>query len=101
MGEKGIVKIAMWAPRIRPLRLRLRVRVGMASIARKEKPPFRIGIVDDDEGEGVVGRELARARKVSLWKEENEVKDPQKPVDKPMYRGIVFLMLVCCFVDVA
>lgn len=40
-----------------------------------------------------VGRSLERARKVSREKVEKEVKEPQKPVARPMYSGIVFLTL--------
>ena len=31
-----------------------------------------------------MGRVFARARKASRMKEENEVKEPQKPVERPM-----------------
>ncbi len=31
-----------------------------------------------------VGRVFARARKASRMKEENEVNEPQKPVERPM-----------------
>ncbi|KAF1981264.1 hypothetical protein K402DRAFT_342744, partial [Aulographum hederae CBS 113979] len=37
------------------------------------------------------GRSFERARKASRMKEEKEVRLPQKPVARPMYRGVVFL----------
>ncbi len=39
----------------------------------------------DEEG---VERSLDSARKVSRMKEEKDVREPQKPVVRPMYNGV-------------
>ena len=38
-------------------------------------------------------RSLVNARKASRMKDEKEVKEPQKPVARPMINGVVFLNL--------
>lgn len=61
-------------------------------MARKLYPAARgVGVGGgDEEGngdrvvEGGAGRVLERARKASRMKEEKEVKEPQKPVVRPM-----------------
>jgi hypothetical protein len=39
------------------------------------------------------GRSLDKAKNTSRMREEKDVKEPQKPVARPIYRGIVFLTL--------
>ena len=40
------------------------------------------------------GRSLDNAKRMSRTKDEKEVKEPQKPVARPIYNGIVFLSLL-------
>ncbi|CCF45983.1 hypothetical protein CH063_14884 [Colletotrichum higginsianum] len=54
----------------------------------KESPPPRAS----GAAPPAPGRSLLAARKTSRMKDEKDVKEPQKPVARPMYRGIVFLI---------
>src|SRR5437016_3591417 len=73
----------------------------MARTAMNESPLGRVMGVVTIEASSMVGwnagdgRSFERARKMSRMKEENDVKLPQKPVLRPMKRGIVFLTRVC------
>lgn len=68
----------------------------IAMSAMKLYPPFLETGPENGSRDGS-GRSFASARKTSLMNEEKEVKQPQKPVVRPMYNGMVFLAALCAF----
>lgn len=44
-----------------------------------------------------MGDDRRGVRNVSRVKAENEVNEPQKPVARPIYSGMVLLMAMCAF----
>lgn len=74
---------------MRAERQRATVVMMMAKRAMKLYPPLRGTVEAGSMGKGEVweigvGRAFARARKASRMKEEKEVREPQKPVARPM-----------------
>lgn len=102
VGVKRSRARARCAPTFRAARESATVYMMTASRAMNEYPPSRC-IVDVKEGTEEygwftgVGRLLERARKTSRMKDEKEVKEPQKPVARPIYSGIVFFVFACAF----
>lgn len=91
-GIEGVyfcTESARCAPVTKAERHRATVIMMTAKRAMKLYPPLRLTVEAGSIGEEEVceigvGRAFARARKASRMKEENEVKEPQKPVARPM-----------------
>ena len=80
-GVKGSNAMARWEPTKRPERDRPTVPISTTRNAMKEYPPLREMMSGEISG---MGRSLDAARNRSRSKEEKEVKEPQKPVARPM-----------------
>lgn len=85
LGVHPSTPTANCAPMVSAEMLRATVVMMTAKEAMKLYPPLRwMRSEEAEECEIGTGRALARARKTSRMKEEKEVREPQKPVERPM-----------------